>query len=119
MDDKIVEAFEFGKLQECKNIKLKLDEHNVSWEEFFEWLDEAATRIKMTPRRVIPDIPRKVLKRKCPKCKSWLTLNTVNNHPGLMVGGDWKCQWFCMHCEWEQLSKEEIIKEAQPYIEEV
>ncbi len=40
MEDKILEAFDFGPIQSCKQIEEKLDENNVSWEEFLEWVEE-------------------------------------------------------------------------------
>ena len=119
MDDKILEMFEFGKIQECKNIKAKLDENGISWDEFLLWIDEAAKRIKPSPKKRIPDLPRKVLKRPCPDCGNWLSLFEVNTCPGCVVDDVSKSQWRCPKCEWEEYSTNIIEVEAEPFIEDL
>ncbi len=117
--DKILEAFEFGKIQECVNIKLKLDEHDISWEEFLEWVEKRAKEpMPVRDPREVPYPPNAVLKRLCPGCeKHYLDLSEVNNdNPGMMVGGTSKCQWFCLWCAWEEYSDKDVKEEAEPYI---
>lgn len=118
MDDKILEAFEFGKIQECKNIKLKLDKHGISWDEFLKWVDEKVNNV-MPIKANIPAASdsEPVLKRKCPDCQAWLRLARVNHHPALMVGGDSKCQWICKYCPWEEFSDKPVMEEAKPYLD--
>ena len=115
MDDKILEAFKFGTIQDCLNIQLKLDEYSISWDEFTAWVGSAGRRNEV---RKIPTIPELRLKRRCPKCKAWLQLSEVNHHPKLMVGGDFKSQWFCKHCDWVEYSNQDIETVAKPYIVE-
>lgn len=120
MEDKILEAFEFGKIQECRNIILKLREHGISTEEFFDWIDDMAKRVEPIAMPKIPNVQHSVLARHCPECaKAYLILNEVNNHPALMVGGDYKCQWLCPLCGWEEYSETRIEAEAFPYVEEL
>lgn len=116
MDDKIMEVFEFGRIQECVNIKLKLDEHGISWDEFVEWVKDAAKRHVPAPRNILPPIDHSVLSRECPDCKQFLYLDEVNNNTATQVGGNFKCQWLCYKCGWEELSELEIQIAAQPYI---
>lgn len=118
MDDRILEAFEFGNIQECINIKLVLDKNNISWEEFLEWVKDMSGRV--LPSRKVPFPPDFILRRRCPNCKSsWLRLEEVNKHPRLMVGGDLKCQWYCRVCDWDEFSAKDIVDEARPYVEEL
>ncbi len=115
MDDKILEAFKFGTIQDCRNIQLKLEEHNISWDEFTTWVDGAANQ---QGGRRIPAVPELRLERRCPNCDSWLQLEEVNHHPKLMVGDDLESHWFCRYCPWEEYSKEKIEDEARSYIVE-
>lgn len=119
MDDKILEAFEFGKIQECLNIKLKLNEYGISWEEFEYWVKDVSKRIQPTRQNRIPDIPKKRLERHCPDCDGWLNLQEVNNNPATMVGGDYKSHWYCLACEWEEYSVRDIVDEAKPFIKDM
>ena len=117
MNDEILEAFDFGKIQECRNIKLKLDEHGISWEEFLHWVQATEKRLNPNPRKV-PRVPAPLLKRACPGCnKAWLQLNEVNHHPRYMVGDGLKCQWSCLNCGWEEYSEKDIKDEAAQYID--
>jgi hypothetical protein len=63
--------------------------------------------------------PVYLLRRKCPQCKVWLRLHRVNKDPGNMIGGDWKSQWSCAACEWEEFTTKEVQEEGKPYLEEV
>ncbi len=117
MDDRILEAFAFGKIQECKNIKLKLDEHNISWDEFLEWVEDMSKRVIPAPNPRIPATPETVLKRKCPECDNYVGLFEVNNHPSTMVDEGYKTQWSCKWCGWDEYSRNNILQEAEPYIE--
>jgi hypothetical protein len=118
MEDKILEAFSFGKIQECANIKAKLDEHNISWEEFLEWIPNMAKRLSPDPiPPKVPNPPNAVLRRICPQCeKHWLALWEVNTFPGNMVGEGFECMWYCSMCDFEEYSKTEVKLEAEPYI---
>jgi predicted nucleic-acid-binding Zn-ribbon protein len=119
MDDKILEAFSFGRIQDCRNIKAKLDEYNISWDEFIDWADNRAKLIESIPRPKVPNPPRMVLKRKCPECGSWLKLGEVNHSPCAMVDGGYHSQWLCPKCEWEEFTNKELEKEAEPFLEEL
>ncbi|GAF77586.1 unnamed protein product [marine sediment metagenome] len=117
MDDKVLEAFSFGRIQECKNIKSKLDEHGISWEEFVEWIDDKVKRIKPKPKVGTSPNLRQILKRACPECSAYVRIGTVNNHPATMVGEDWKTQWWC-GCGWVEYSLLEIHDEVKQYLVE-
>lgn len=119
MDDRVLEAFTFGSIQECLNIKLKLDEFGISWEEFIEWVRDKSKRHMPVQKKTIPEPYRKVLKRRCPECKSWLHLYEVNTHPANMVGEAFTCQWYCSACGWEKYSRQDIVDEAKPYVEDL
>jgi len=117
--NRITEVFRFGVVQDCGTlIKLLLDS-DVTIEAFLNWLEEEKRRYKPPPRSRVPRPPREVLKRKCPSCGKWLHLAEVNHSPRCRVGGDYKSQWFCPNCWWDEYSKKDIREEAKPYIEEV
>lgn len=118
--DKLLSLYGFGKIQDCSTIMSVLEKNNVTMEEFHDWIQMMRSKYRPPTPRPIPPPPRRVLKRKCPSCGGWLTLQEVNNSdPRLQVGGDWKCQWLCPNCWWDDYSKEDIKSEAKPYIEEV
>ena len=121
INDKILEAFSFGVLQDCKNVKQLLDEHGIEWEEFLEWLEDKKKRVVSVPRSAERMRPaRAVLHRLCPGCKeNFLRLSQVNHRPEAMIGGKWKSQWRCFFCEWEELSEGKVNEEAKPYIKGV
>ena len=115
MDDRVLDAFDFGKIQECVNIKLKLDEYGVSWEDFLSWIEDKKKLLHAGS-------PKEFLKRPCPECgKSWLLLGKVNHAPAYMlegrIEGDYNCQWYCPSCAWEEFSVKQIKDEAAPYLE--
>ncbi len=118
MDDSVLSAFRFGTIQDCKNIHFTLDEAGIGWEEFLDWIEDRSKRIIPSTQRKIPPVPKSRLKRRCPKCKAWLHLSEVNHHPKLMVGEDFKSQWFCKHCDWVEYSNQDIETVAKPYIVE-
>lgn len=123
MDDKILNVFRFGVIQDCLNIKRKLDKYDISWEEFEAWVTEKA-KTYIPPSVVkeehrIPNIPMSVLKRHCPECKGWLKLYEVNKTASTKVDKELKSQWFCRICGWEEFSTKDIVEEALPFVEEL
>ncbi len=123
MDGRILNVFRFGVIQDCLNIKLKLDEYNIPWEEFEEWVKEMAKTYRpisppSNPQPLIPNPPPQVLKRACPECGKWVRIFRVNHKPNVMVGGDFKSQWRCS-CGWEEFTSNEVMDEAKPYMEDL
>ena len=118
MNDKILQAFNFGTIQDCANIKIMLDKNNITWEEFLSWVQKKRQDYVPPIPQKIPLSPRYVLKRRCPKCKTWLEIGEVNHKPCAMVGNNFKCQWICRRCFWDEFSFKDIVEEATPYIEE-
>lgn len=121
IDDKLLEAFPFGLLQDCKNVMQILARNGFSQEDFFEWLKDKSKRILPVPRSAERMRPaRAVLHRLCPGCEErFLRLQRVNDRPERMVGDLWKCQWYCSVCGWEEYSERELNEEAKPYIKGV
>jgi hypothetical protein len=111
MDEKIVEAFTFGTLQDCKNLKEKLDDSGVSWEEFLLWIEEKKKKFGEEKSR--PPI----VMRKCPDCSRPLTLSRVNEDPSLIVDGDYYSLWHCIDADWgfEEYNKETFEEQLQKY----
>jgi hypothetical protein len=126
MDDKILEAFvDFKCVQQAIQIKKKLDEHEKSWEEFAEWVQDKAKRTAeertiryekgQSPQSVEDDTT--LVKRRCPRCSaSSLHLIPVNECCQSQVGGNWKSMWYCEECDWDQLSRKSVWEEKKPYI---
>lgn len=106
--DKTLDAFILRDLQTFKVILQTLSVDG--WE-----IKDAIKEVDRRTREY--DAPIRVLQRRCPQCEDqWLTLGLVNHHPAGMIGGDWKCQWLCPMCEYEELSAKDIEEEAKPYI---
>lgn len=108
MDDKILEAFSFASIQDCKNIKFVLDEHGISWDEFLDWVSEKARRLK--EQQVLTRV-----RRPCPDCKRPMRLATVNSNMADQVGGDYKSQWYCSCGKdiFSKLTLQEELKESR------
>ena len=102
MDEKIVEAFQFGVLQECKNLILKLDEHKVPWGEFLLWLED---------KKMFKRLGNNPMIRPCPDCEKPLRLSPVNTEPWNMVGEGLKSQWFCV-CGYSKYSDQTVMEEV-------
>jgi hypothetical protein len=140
--EKTLDAFQIRDLQTFKTIILALKDSGWTIVDAFEHIDtilkvgrtnEIAyfqdadqNFIKIPPNidelgrmRNIPMTPITMLKRKCPDCGRYLNLDEVNHHPGLMVGGNFKSQWHCKFCHWEECSEKIISEEALPYVEEL
>jgi hypothetical protein len=115
MEEKIVEAFTFGTLQDCKNLKEKLDDSGVSWEEFLSWVEE---KKKQFSGEGEGGNRAPIIIRKCPDCSRALTLSSVNAHPTLMVDGDYNSLWNCIDpdCGYEEYRKETFEEELQKYV---
>lgn len=101
MDDKILEAFNFGTIQDCKNLKLKLDEHGITWDEFLSWVDDKAMFNRLDN---IPMI------KPCPDCEKPLRLFPVNTEPWNMIDESLKSQWICI-CGYETFSEKTVMEE--------
>lgn len=121
---KVLEAFRFGTLQECRSVILKLEGNGISHDEFFKWLGEEGKRIEplreFPPQPEIPHPPRRQLRRRCPECGAWMRVFSVNDKPGNMVGGAWRSQWLCTNrkCYWDEYSIKSVREEAESYIVE-
>ena len=107
MEDKILEAFKFGTLQECLSIKRKLDEHNISWDEFTDWMKDTSHRLR-------PIHGEAVIAKVCPECKSLMRLFQVNTpNKSTEVGGDFKSQWQCIGCGYDIFNKSTTQEELE------
>ncbi len=117
MDDKTVEAWGFGILQDCKNLREKLDGEGISWEEFLSWIEKKKKQFSDEGEGSRAPI----IIRKCPDCGIGLTLSSVNAHPTLMVEGDYNSLWHCTDpdCGFEEYRKETFEEELQKYMVEV
>lgn len=116
--EKVFEAFTFGKLQECKNIKSVMDQHGISWEEFIDWL-QVATQTRSYRNPNLPPTPKRFLIRRCPICGSYTDIHEVNHMACCQIGGKWKSQWFCSSCGWDEYSEKTITEEAKGFIKEI
>lgn len=106
--DVTLDAFELGELQTFKVILQTLDIDGWGIADALEHIS-SLTRTRNAPVRV--------LQRPCPKCKGqWIALAQVNHNARTMIGGNWKCQWYCPVCDFEEFSTEDIEKEAKPYL---
>ena len=113
MDDKILEAFSFGRVQECKSIMLKLNEHGISQEEFVEWVDNHTNREIKVPKE-----PRQEPRRKCPNCGKPLVIRPVNNSTATIIEHypELKSVWVCDACKFDEYSEKSIADESKPYL---
>ena len=107
MDDKVLEAFSFGRIQECGNIVRKLNEHGIPWEEFIDWVD--------TKTQSMTTQCQQQTSRVCPECGGWLSISDVNATKCSQVDGDWKSMWYCDNCAWNELSEVSSMEEKQKY----
>jgi hypothetical protein len=51
--------------------------------------------------------------RKCPKCKAPMHLNPVNTGNTDQVGGNFKCQWLCTKCWYDEYSIMTLTEEYE------
>lgn len=112
MDEKVVQAWTFGTLQDCKNLREKLDAEGISWEEFLSWVEEKKRQLEEGS-----NVVAEIIIRACPDCSRALTLSRVNEDPSLMVDGDYNSLWHCIDpdCGWEEYKKETFEEELQKY----
>lgn len=155
--DKIFEGFDFRDIQIAIQINYHIQKNGVSWEQATKWTNDhvlamekpkntIARAEKMARVLIKNDVSRKEMKkvlgvirkerlmkgaikynRACPDCGANLAIYPVNHGPKWMVGGDYKCQWWCrnqieqkdgskIECGFSELSLLEIQDEIKPYL---
>lgn len=92
--EKILIGFRYADVQSFANILAHVRYHERDANDV---VDFVATKHALLKKQQMG-------KRPCPACQTKMDLFPVNTNKMDQVGGKWKSQWKCSHCEYEQFS---------------
>jgi len=96
-------------LQECKNLIINFKQNGrdmgTGGEEFLSYMKDINLRrqkYEVEQAKLISEYIKRA--KKCPKCGNAMKCYPVNTKPGNQVGGNWKSQWRCIPCDFNDFS---------------
>lgn len=92
--EKLIAAFKFADVQTAVVLWRWLKKNDKTFEDLEKY-------IKIRPV-VTAAVPQTQQSKDCPECKNKMFAFPVNTSPCNQVGNDYRVQWICRQCEYEE-----------------